>query len=84
MTRLKLNKILVDCAIEDMGIAKERGQVAIEQTLKGLITLEHDNECYRVMDRFGDYLTGLMDGLETIEYLTGAYDCSDAEVIRDK
>jgi len=81
MTRLELNEILVCYAQEDMGYARDGGQVAIAETLKGLITLEYSNDCYEVLDRLGDSITGLMNRQDTLEYLMGVYDCSDVEVI---
>ena len=82
MTRLELNEILVCYAQEDMGYARDGGQVAIAQTLNGLITLEYcNNDCYKVLNRLGESITGLMNRQDTLEYLMGVYDCSDVEVI---
>jgi len=84
MTRLELNKALREYSQEDMDIAKGEGQVAIAQTLKGLITLKYAEVpfiAYEVTDGFSTSLTGLMNEEQTIEFLMSVYDVSEVEVV---
>ena len=63
ITRVELNKELREFAIEDMGYAKDGCQVAIAQTLRGLITLhlvDAPFEAYQVSNGFGTMLTEIL------------------------
>ena len=84
MTTLELNKALREYAIEDMGYAKEGGQIAIAQTLKGLINLhvvDAPYEAYQVYNNRNEQLTGVMSEEQMIVWLSKVYDVSEVEVI---
>jgi hypothetical protein len=84
MTTIELNKALREYAIEDMGYAKEGGQIAIAQTLKGLITLkvvDGPYEAYQVYNNRNEQLTGVMSEEQMIVWLSKVYDVSEVEVI---
>ncbi len=84
MTRLELNNALREYAIEDMGYAKESGQIAIAQTLKGLITLHQVDapfEAYQVFNNRNEQLTGVMSEEQMIVWLSRVYDVSEVEVV---
>jgi hypothetical protein len=84
MTTIELNKALREYAIEDMGYAKEGGQIAIAQTLKGLITLkvvDAPYEAYQVYNNRNEQLTGVMSEEQMIVWLSKVYDVSEVEVI---
>lgn len=84
MTTLELNNALREYAIEDMGYAKEGGQIAIAQTLKGLITLQYVDapyEAYQVYNNRNEQLTGVMSEEQMIVWLSKVYDVSSVEVI---
>ena len=84
MTTIELNKALREYAIEDMGYAKEDGQIAIAQTLKGLINLhvvDGPYEAYQVYNNRNEQLTGVMSEEQMIVWLSKVYDVSEVEVI---
>lgn len=86
ITRTELNKELRIYALEDMQIAQDNGQVAIAQTLRGLVTLKYANTpfaCYEVLSSWGQPLTGLLSENDAIEFLMSIYDCSECDIIED-
>ena len=85
MTTIQLNELLREYAIEDMGYAKEGGQIAIAQTLKGLINLhvvDAPYEAYQVYNNRNEQLTGVMSEEQMIVWLSRVYDVTDV-VIED-
>ena len=84
ITRVELNKALREYAIQDMEIAQDNGEVAIAQTLRGLVTLKYANTpfvCYEVLSSWGVPLTGLLSENDAIEFLMSIYDTSECEII---
>ena len=84
ITRTQLNKELRIYAIEDMQIAQDNGQVAIAQTLRGLVTLKYANTpfvAYEVLSSWGQPLTGLLSENDAIDFLMSIYDTSACEII---
>lgn len=84
MTRAELNEALREYAVEDMAIAKEDGQIAIAQTLKGLINLhvvDGPYEAYQVYNNRNEQLTGVMSEEQMIVWLSKVYDVSEVEVV---
>ena len=84
ITRVELNKALREYALEDMQIAQDNGQVAIAQTLRGLVTLKYANTpfiAYEVLSACNVPLTGLLSENDAIDFLMSIYDTSACEII---
>jgi hypothetical protein len=80
MTSLQLNKMLVEYAKEDLGFAKESGQIAITQTLEGLIDISYDNELFQAHNSKGEQLTYKIEEHRMINWLASKYDVSEVEI----
>ena len=84
ITRVALDKMLREYAIQDVQIAKEDSMIHIAQTLRGTVTLEMVDapyEAYRVMSAWNVALTPTMSEEETIQFIMSIYDCSECEII---
>jgi len=84
ITRDELNKSLREFAIEDMSYARDGGEVAIAQTLRGTVTLKYANTpfiAYEVLSASNVPITGLMSEEDTIQFIVSIYDTSGCEVV---
>jgi len=83
MTQAELNITLVEYAKEDLGYAKEDGQIAIAQTLEGLINISYSDsdETFQAFNNKNEQLTYMIDEGRMINWLIGKYDVSEVEVV---
>ena len=82
MTQSQLDQMLVDYAKEDLGYAKEGGNINIAQTLKGLVTINYlGNDVYQAYNNMNEQLTGAMNEARMIGWVSKVYDVSEVEVI---
>ena len=82
MTQSQLDQMLVDYAKEDLGYAKEGGNINISQTLKGLVTINYlGNDVYQAYNNMNEQLTGAMNEARMIGWVSKVYDVSEVEVI---
>ncbi len=80
MTSLQLNKMLVEYAKEDLGFAKESGQIAIAQTLVGLIDINYENGLFQAYNNRNEQLTYTINEAKMINWLITKYDVSEIEI----
>ena len=82
MTQSQLDQMTLDYAKEDLGYAKEGGNINIAQTLKGLVTINYlGNDVYQAYNNMNEQLTGAMGVERMAIWVSKIYDVSEVEVI---
>jgi hypothetical protein len=72
--------MLVEYAKEDLGFAKESGQIAIAQTLVGLIDINYENGLFQAYNNRNEQLTYTINEAKMINWLITKYDVSEIEI----
>jgi len=73
MTTQEIKTALTEYATEDTQIAIESGSMAICDTKKGVITLNHENGIFQSYNQMGEKLTGKMQRKQMIVWLVNNY-----------
>ena len=82
MTQSQLDQMLIEYSKEDLGFAKDSGNINIAQTLKGLVTINYlGNDVYQAYNNMNEQLTGAMGVERMALWVSKIYDVSEVEVI---